>query len=229
MTDYGPPYLKINSAFKRDTSIPGNPVIEFDWSCPEFEYLWDVCWHWTEKIDGTNLRLYWNGNTVTLGGRTDRAQIPASITDVIKTRGLLEPGTWDRKWPAVDSENPPAVTLFGEGYGAGIQKGGGNYRSDVGFILFDVKVGDWWLRPEAVQEIAAEFGVQAVPFWGELTPGQAWGVIKSGGLRSAWPGVEMEGIVGTPVVPLHTRRGDRVIMKMKARDWAEYQRVHSVR
>lgn len=239
MTDFGSPYLKINSAFKRDTSIPGNPIIEFNWAQPEFEYLWDVCWRWTEKIDGTNIRLYWDGRTVTLGGRTDRAQIPASITDAIKILGLLEPGQWQAKWPYEGVGDVgikcPSVTLFGEGYGAGIQKGGGNYRADVGFILFDVLVQDgntghkWWLLPEAVQGIADEFGVDTVPFWGELTPGQAWAVLKDGGLHSSFEGVTMEGIVGTPVVPMYDRAGHRVIMKMKQRDWTEYQKVHSVR
>ena len=34
-----------------------------------------------------------------------------------------------------------AAVLYGEGYGAKIQKGGGNYRADQDFVLFDVRVG----------------------------------------------------------------------------------------
>jgi hypothetical protein len=231
MTEFGPPYLKINSAFKRNASIPGNPVIPGEWSCPEFEYLANLPWRWTEKIDGTNIRLWWEGQTVTLGGRTDRAQIPASIVEAVAKLGLMDPGSWQVKWPWLTpqvDELRPSVTLYGEGYGAGIQKGGGNYRSDAGFILFDVRVGHWWLEPYAVQEIADYFGLDTVPAYGVASPSVMWEVIKHEGLKSHFPGVEMEGIVGTPAVPLQTRSGHRLIMKMKQRDWTEYARVHNV-
>jgi hypothetical protein len=231
MTDFGPPYLKINSAFKRDTSIPGNPVIPGEWSQAEFAYLSELPWRWTEKIDGTNIRLYWDGQAVTLGGRTDRAQIQASITDVITKMGLLNPDDWGAKWPfpVADSiDDHPSVTLYGEGYGAGIQKGGGNY-GEPGFILFDVRVGSWWLEPYAVQEIADYFGIDTVPSYGTASPSIMWEVIKHEGLKSMWPKVEMEGVVGTPLVPLATRAGSRIIMKMKQRDWTEYSKVHNVR
>ena len=53
--------------------------------------------------------------------------------------------------------DPVDVTLYGEGYGARIQKGGGKYLAkSCDFVLFDVKIGDWWLRREAVDEIAIE-------------------------------------------------------------------------
>lgn len=230
MTEFGPPYIKINSAFKRDTSIPGNPVIPGEWSQPEFEYLSGLPWRWTEKIDGTNIRLWWDGQTVTLGGRTDRAQIPASIVEAVAKLGLMEPGNWGFKWPPEPNDGSAvSVTLYGEGYGAGIQKGGGNYRPDAGFILFDVKVGQWWLGPAAVQEVADYFGIDTVPSWGTSSPVVAWEVIKHQGLKSMWPNVEMEGIVGTPATPLFTRSGQRLIMKMKQRDWTEYAKVHNVR
>jgi hypothetical protein len=229
MTNFGPPYLKINSAFKRDTSIPGNPIIEGDWSQSEFGYLSELNWRWTEKIDGTNIRLFWDGHSVTLGGRTDRANIPASIVDAVDKLGLMSTDAWSAKWPNMVGEGGVSVTLYGEGYGAGIQKGGGNYRPDAGFILFDVRVGQWWLEPYAVQEIADYFGLDVVPSWGICSPVVAWEVIKHEGLKSFFPGVEMEGIVGTPVTPLFTRAGHRIIMKMKQRDWAEYAKVHNVR
>jgi hypothetical protein len=225
---FGPAYLKINSAFKRDTSIPGNPVIPGEWSQPEFAYLADLPWRWTEKIDGTNIRLFWDGLSVTLGGRTDNAQIPARLVEAIADMGLLAPDRYGSKWPAEPNDGSAvAVTLFGEGFGAGIQKGGGNY-GDPSFILFDVKIGKWWLEPHAVQEIANEFGINTVPYYGTVSPNLMWEVITHEGLKSAWPAVEMEGVVGTPHVPLATRAGGRLIMKMKQRDWTEYSKVHSV-
>ena len=56
------------------------------------------------------------------------------------------------------------VTLYGEGYGATIQKGGGNYISDgVNFALFDVLIDNWWLKDPDVYGIAAALEIQTVP------------------------------------------------------------------
>lgn len=231
---YGPTYHKINSAFKRDTSIPGNPVIQFEWSQPEFDYLQYTPWHWTEKIDGTNIRLFWNGKVVTVGGRTNNAQIPAKIIAAIRDMGLLDTKIWEAKWPLVDEAHPersnPQVTLFGEGYGAGVQKGGGNYRSDVSFILFDVRVGSIWLSRENVQNVAEGFGIEEVPSYAMMSPVLMWDHITHDRLTSSrFPDAPLEGVVGTPVVPLLTRSGSRVVMKMKQRDWDEFAKVHNVR
>ena len=232
-SEFGPAYIKINSAFKRDTSIPGNPVIQFEWSSPEFEYLQYTPWLWTEKIDGTNIRLFWDGHKVTLGGRTDNAQIPAKITEAVRELGLLDTAIWEKKWPLVDEAHPersnPSVTLYGEGYGAGIQKGGGNY-GPTSFILFDVRVGTFWLSRENVQNVAEGFGIETVPGYATMSPVLMWDHIQHGKLASSrFPNAQLEGVVGTPVVPLLSRNGNRVIMKMKQRDWDEYTRVHSVR
>jgi hypothetical protein len=234
-TVFGPTYHKINSAFKRDTSIPGNPVIQFEWSQPEFSYLEMTPWLWTEKIDGTNIRLHWDGTKVVLGGRTDNAQIPAKITEAIRNMGLLDPEPWAKKWPLTDEAHPersnPSVTLYGEGYGPTVQKGGGLYREDVSFILFDVRVGTFWLSRENMLNVAEGFGIDTVPVFDDaLSPVLMWDRIRQYGIKSCmFPQAPLEGVVGTPVVPLLSRNGSRVIMKMKQRDWDEYAKVHNVR
>ena len=234
MSEFGPAYIKINSAFKRDTSIPGNPVIQFEWSQEEFRYLEMSPWLWTEKIDGTNIRLHWDGHKVVLGGRTDNAQIPARITEAVRAMGLLDPEPWAKKWPLTDDAHPersnPSVTLYGEGYGPGIQKGGGNYRDDVSFILFDVKVGTFWLSRENTLNVAEGFGIDTVPVFAEQCPVLMWDQIRLRGIESSmFPKATLEGVVGTPTVPLLCRNGSRIIMKMKQRDAAEYAKVHNVR
>ena len=226
MTIYGPSYHKINSLFKRDTSIKGNPVIEWDWSCDEYEYLKNVPWHWSEKIDGTNTRLYWDGVTVTLGGRTDNAQIPAALTDAIRDLDLYNEDKWLARWPAEENGSACSVTIFGEGYGSRIQKGGGLYRDDVSFIVFDVRVGNWWLKPEAVQEVADDFGLETVPVYDTMTLVEAWNHVRQGKLKSVrFPNAPLEGLVGTPEVPLFDRAGRRIIAKVKQRDWDQLQAV----
>ena len=43
------------------------------------EYLKNNTWVFTEKVDGTNIRIYWDGHKVTYGGRTERSNIPAHL------------------------------------------------------------------------------------------------------------------------------------------------------
>lgn len=219
MTDFGPPYCKINTLWKRDMSVKGNPVVPGAYSQPEFEYLANVLWRWTEKVDGTNIRLYWNGGKLTIGGRTNNAQVPAHLTDALKDAGYLD----EQKYLTAFGDAP--VTIFGEGYGPRIQKGGGLYRDTPGFIVFDVKVGDWWLKPDDIRDVASKFGMDVVPYYGDYSISHAWTHLAHDGIASYWPNVAAEGIVGTPLVPLLDRSGHRLIVKMKVKDWTDYQRI----
>ena len=38
-----------------------------------------------KKIDGTNIRIYWNGKRFEFGGRTDNAEIPKAIMKILET------------------------------------------------------------------------------------------------------------------------------------------------
>lgn len=201
---FGPEYTKINSAFKRDDR---KAVRLYEWSTPEFEYLASKAWRWTEKVDGTNIRLHWDGSKLTIGGRTDEAQVPASL--VAKLGQLSGPDLWHGIFPEADD-----VTVYGQ------------YRADQALIVFDVKVAQWWLKDEDITDVAAKLGLEVVPVAGEFSPMKAWDQIQAGTLKSNWPGARIEGLVGRPVVPLFDRRGDRIIMKMKVKDWADYKRQH---
>lgn len=219
---FGPEYQKINSLWKRD--VKGKILID-QYSQPEFEYLADVPWRWTEKIDGTNIRLHWDGRMVTIGGRTDAAQVPAKL--ILALQKYTEPtDLWAKAFPGCNEGCD--ITLYGEGYGAGIQKGGGNYLPDrQDFILFDVRVGQWWLKDENVTEIAETLGIEQVPVLSEYwTPYGVWEMILDygqdedwlGQLTSRWEGVTTEGVVGRPLVDLYDRQGKRIITKLKLKD-----------
>lgn len=212
---FGPEYLKINTLFKRDPGN-GNVIIPGDWAMPEFGYLQECPWDWTEKVDGTNIRLYWNGSKLTIGGRTDGAQVPARLLPSLDP--VTDPGLWRSVFPDADD-----VTVYGEGYGAGIQKGG-NYRPDQAVIVFDVRIGPWWLAREDVADVAGKLGLEVVPAFGVQTLNDAWLGLISGELASHWSGAPIEGLVGRPAVDLFNRKGERVMAKMKVRDWADYQR-----
>lgn len=202
-------YHKINSLFKRDEK--GKFIFD-QFSTPEFEYLYENEWIGTEKIDGTNIRIYIASNhVVRIEGRTDNAQVPPFLMD-----RLLD---ITNKLPFEEAFAGQEAMLFGEGYGAKIQKGGGLYIPDgVDFILFDVKIGDWWMKREAVDEIAEKLGIKSVPVVFRGTLPEAIDFVKPG-FDSTIGTAKAEGLVLTPKVDLFTRRGDRVITKLKTKDF----------
>jgi len=71
-------YTKIETVYKRD--IDGTKkLIEGDFRNEAVEFLKDKDWIFTEKVDGTNIGIVWDGHKVSYQGRTERAQIPAHL------------------------------------------------------------------------------------------------------------------------------------------------------
>lgn len=201
-------YHKIQSIYKRDEKT--HRFIEGQWSLPEFEYLQQNLWTFTEKIDGTNIRILWDGEKIELKGRTDRAQIYAPlVTKLYEIFNVVKTDDVFGKQP---------ICLYGEGYGARIQKGGGNYRSDVGFILFDIRIDEWWLKREDVEGIAEKFDIPIVPIIDEGTLHDAVKLIKEG-VTSTFGDFKAEGLVLKPKTELFARNGQRIISKIKHRDF----------
>jgi len=210
-------YHKIPGLYKREEQKPFR-LIEGVYREPELELLKDIEWVFTEKVDGTNIRIIWDGHKVYFGGRTENAQIPSHL--VTKLNELFMGTRVEQVFEQVFGEVP--ATLFGEGYGAKIQKGGGNYSSSQEFVLFDVKIGELYLKRKDVEDIAGKFSLDVVPIvhTGKLLEGVD--MIKAG-LKSQWGDFIAEGLVAKPVVELFTRRGDRIITKIKHEDFNQEQ------
>lgn len=204
-----PEYPKIHSIFKRGE----DHKFTNEFSTSEFAYLADNLWEFTEKIDGTNIRVGWDGTTVQIGGRTDKVQIPdflsAKLWEIFSCPGVLK---------YLSEGFRDGVTLYGEGFGNRIQKAGSGYIPDgVDFCLFDVRVGHWWLNRDAVMSIADNIGVPFAPLLGTGTLEDAINIVR-GGMPSHW-GCEAEGIVARPLNGLLDRSGQRIITKIKTRDF----------
>jgi ATP-dependent RNA circularization protein (DNA/RNA ligase family) len=181
------------------------------------EFLRNVDWIWTEKIDGTNISVVWDGHKVQFHGRTERAQIPAHLVN--KLNEMFGGETNEQLFEQAFGETP--MILYGEGYGPKIQNGG-SYREDVSFILFDVykPEGDIWLKRDAVVNIAAKFGIDVVPviYVGNLA--NAVRYVRKHPASTIGDGSHpMEGLVGRPMMEMKDRMGRRVIVKVKARDF----------
>lgn len=208
-------YTKIETVFERDMEGT-KKLIEGKFRNETVEYLKDNRWIGTEKIDGTNIGIVWDGHNVSYQGRTERAQIPAHLMNrlIEMFGGTVNEELFEQKFGGMQ------VILFGEGYGAKIQKGGGNYRSDVSFILFDVYLPEQnlWLKRDAVEDIAKTFNVDVVPVVYEGNIAGAVEFVKSKP-KSTIGVADMEGIVCKPVVDMLDRMGRRLIVKIKVCDF----------
>jgi hypothetical protein len=202
-------YHKIQTVYKRDPKTKHKSLLIGEYSLPEFEFLAQNNWVGTEKIDGMNIRVMWDGADVEFGGRTDKAHIPVTLISKLQSS----------VYSLSDWQGMPPMCLYGEGYGARIQKGGGDYIPDgVDFILFDVRCGGFWLKREDVKGIAEKFGLKVAPivFHGLLEDAVKLAEI---GFESQLRTTPPEGMVLTPAVPLLTRAGERIITKIKLKDF----------
>lgn len=209
-------YIKIETVYERDVNGT-KKLIEGNFRNETVRYLKDCTWDWTEKIDGTNIGVVWDGHSVSFQGRTEKAQIPATL--FIRLNDMFCGETNEELFEQIFGEKN--VILFGEGYGHKIQKAGDLYNpNNVDFLLFDVYFPDkdLWLKRENVQSIAATLGIYCVPliFRGDIDSAVRY--VKSRP-QSTIGNAPMEGLVGRPMVELRDREGNRVIVKVKVRDF----------
>ena len=204
-------YPKIQTVYLRDSATRHKTLLEGQFAKPEFDYLKDNIWVFTEKVDGTNIRVQWDGQQVKFAGKTDRADTQPFLLKKL-----------DELFPAekFQAQQLPLLCLYGEGYGAKIQKGGGNYIADgVSFILFDVYIDGIWLERHNIEDIANKLLIDIVPVIGKGTLLEGIALVKNGyasRLRSTPP----EGLVMRPEIELLNRRGERVITKIKKKDFS---------
>ena len=203
-------YHKIQTLYMREPK-GRRKIIVGQYSLPVFKLLHGVRWVMTEKVDGTNIRVILDANgKMFFGGKDMHSAIPTPLVN-----RLIELFSVDKlcdKFPSSD------VCLYGEGFGAGIQKVGHLYSANQDFVLFDVRVGDYWLDRKDVVDVAQSLGIPVVPVVATGTLGLMEQMCREG-FNSAWGDFPAEGIVARPEVELVTKSGHRVITKLKLSDF----------
>lgn len=240
-------YQKINTLFKRGEN---NLIIPTEFCQDEFNYLKDLKWECTEKIDGTNMRVIItpiysqkyleNANVfvdaftefkIEFKGKSDDAIIPkhllakmqeifteSKVYEAFAEHYVLNNGNFEKNL------NP--IILYGEGYGVKIQKGGNYISNGVDFILFDVKIGDFWLLRDSCEDIARSLNINIVPLVGLMTIPEAIEYVKKGFVSniSENRSYMAEGLVLKTPLGLMDRRGNRLITKIKYKDFRDLER-----
>lgn len=214
-------FTKINTLYKRDEK---GKIMIGEFSRPEFEYLHNLPWIAYEKIDGTNMSYYWDGHTLEIHGKTENASIPNSLINKMSTmvtKEMMEK-VFPLKYDESGNEIPMLIIIYGEGYGAKIQKCGGRYMSkDVNFRVFDINIDDWWLELDDVKDICNKLNLEMAVPYGELTIQEAEEMVIKG-FKSTISEDETliaEGLVLRPKVQLFNKRGERIMVKIKYCDY----------
>jgi len=209
-------YGKIKNLYKFDPETKGRLGVYTD---PAFEHLEGANWHLTEKIDGTNIRLIFdNDGRMEIRGRSDKAQLDGELVENIERQmhGVLK--MYNK-------------TIYGEGCGEGIQKGGRYGKKHfVAFDLYDNVPGRFWLRQTAF-ELFDAYGIRRVPVVAHLPNPDpnlwvAYYLVQEGMISQyAGDGELAEGIVAVPMADILDGNGERIIVKIKTRDYYRKQLV----
>lgn len=216
-------YPKINTVFMRKYTkeeckvkkIRSNPIQIPTVSKLEFNFI--KSWVIQEKIDGTNIRIFKNGE---IRGRTDESSIPPKLLKHLQS--IFTP----EKIQAVFGDKD--LMLFGEGYGAKIQRFGSQYLDHQSFILFDAYINAMWVNIDKIPGIAEAFGVRYAPYipWNENLGLIEWEIndiikfvqSKPKSLISQKE-LMIEGIVAKPYPILLFQNGDPLYWKLKCKDF----------
>ena len=182
-------YLKIKNIFLFDEKY--RTVVGLD---ETIQTLKNITWEGTEKVDGTNVRVHWDGHRIELAGRTDKAELPKELKEALSNIFLTQEMEYVFEQLFEDKD----VILYGEGYGPKIQSGG-DYSQETKFILFDIEINDFYLSRENVNDIANKLGLDKVPVVFEGTLDDAIEYVKKHNMSTLGNGKhEMEGLVLQP-------------------------------
>ena len=204
-------YQKIGNVFKFDEKF--RTIVGLN---EPYETLKNIIWQGTEKVDGTNIRIHWDGHDIEIAGHTDRAQIPPKLNEYL-TNLFLTP---EMEYVFEQIFGESEAYIFGEGYGAGIQNGGGNYIADgVSFIVFDVQIDGWDLDRANTTDVANKLGLRSVPVVFEGTLEEAKAFVAAHHMSTINEAHEMEGLVLVPKdVQLYDKKHKLIKCKCKYRD-----------
>lgn len=184
-----------------------------DYYNPIVAYLAPLPWICSEKFDGTNIRVHYDGHRVEWSGRTDKSTLPAEIEKLLSDTFGESEIIFEQNFEDKD------VILFMECYGGKVQ--GGIYGGKERLIGFDVMVNGTYLDKSQVADVMGKFGVEAVEFF------EVPNLAEAERIALEWAPAthvedgkktRIEGLVCVPKARLYDFRGHRICVKIKHRD-----------
>lgn len=172
-----------------------------------------TCWWVSEKLDGTNTRIIWDGYKVDVKGRTSSSQLQGYQNELL--RELIQ----NDNYKFDETFGTKEVTIYGEAFGGKIQKN--PHGVEPQFKVFDINIDGVWLDYPSVKEISKNLGLK----YNDHVLFDSWDKVidifkdmkKGRGDFDEY----FEGLVAVPAHMPLTRLGERVITKIKVADFEE--------
>lgn len=198
--------------FKKRKLIVPNIGQDEAYRLPLLGYLAELPWGYSRKVDGENIRIQWDGEQALWNGKSNAFQCSAEFTEYMNSTFLEE--IFEEKFG-----RDKVVTLFGEKMGPKTQGNELGLTEDK-ILLYDVNIDGTWLCGESVAWIARYFSVDTVfdymtrhMFGPEMNLREMIEACANGEFK------DWEGIVATPKVEMLDKSKNRVIVKIKNRDY----------
>lgn len=170
-------------------------------------------WWVSEKLDGTNTRIIWDGYKVDVKGRTSSSQLQGYQNELL--RELIQ----NDNYKFDETFGTQEVTIYGEAFGGKIQKN--PHGVEPQFMVFDINIDGIWLDYQSVEKISKNLGLK----YNDHVLFDSWDKVidifkdmKKGRDESD---EYFEGLVAVPAHMPLTRLGERVITKIKVADFEE--------
>ncbi len=213
-------FSKFSSPFKKDEKFLNTKELA--------QQLPEGYWIKTEKIDGTNIRIIFTkpdeegkrevliGSRKLILNKDDKGS--KQYLDCIKEINL-------NKLEEYFSDINSTIVIYGEGYGAGVQKGG-IYSKEKNYMVFDIKIGNAYQDFEYVHKVCMDNQLNTVPVHSDVEKITYAGCLKAlknfnNTLINEGDGGIPEGLVYKYEPVLLNKYGERLIFKIKRKDFKE--------
>jgi len=169
----------------------------------------------SEKIDGTSVGLKWDGERISFVGHTEKSQFAPSYLKYLQNRF----GTKEFESCVEEIFEDKSVTIYGEGISKDYNVHYGYPNGE--FIFYDVQLANGkFMNRKALGDIAEKLGL-IMPYTGCYTIQQAIDFVKQRPMSKLDPSVRMEGLVLRPLIELYTNNDERIICKIKVKDFVD--------
>lgn len=203
-------YQKIETLYKFNTTI--NKFVENDFTNPIVKYLYDCKWIGSEKIDGTNIRVLWDGFSFSIAGRTEKSDVPKEVK-------LLFDTIFNKDAEIIIEQifGVKEVIFCMEAYGGKIQNG--TYKISERLIGFDIMVNENYIQRESARDIFEKINIPFVPLYIFKNLKEAIDFVKTNPVSQVDNTAYIEGLVCLPYERIYDNQGNRIAVKIKVRDF----------
>ena len=182
----------------------------------ELAYIRNSTWSIKRKLDGENIRIYWDGEQALWNGKSNKFQCSAEFQDYMNSTFIEE--IFEEKFG-----REKEVYIYGEKMGPKTQGNELGLDKDE-VIIFDVEINGTFLGEEGIRDVAGYFGTRSVYDFMDLGPSTDINLMSTS-LEAIIDDVatnefgDWEGVVCSPTVNIKDHNGKRIIVKIKNKDY----------